>query len=122
MVGEDLQRRNSPILVGSILKDILHDSLAPCQRGHLTLIHQDVSDPALFKECLQPHVMHSQGRVCQFDYAFESHNITLNVDCAFTGAIVNSVYTRWPEPLNVVSAQGRQPAYLVWGEKTVKQT
>lgn len=88
------------------------------QEGH----PQGVPDPTIFKECLQPHIIHCHGRVRQFDYAFESHNITFNVECAFTGTAVNSVYKRWPELLSVVSTQRRQSAYLVWGEKTVKQT
>lgn len=113
---------NPPVLIGSVLNHISQDSVDPKQRGHLTLICEGNTYPALFKECLQPHAMHTHGKVMQPDYAFKDHRITLNAHCVMTGSAANSIYTRWPELLSEVSAIGRQSAFLVWGETTVRQT
>lgn len=66
--------------------------------------------------------MHTHGKVLQYDYAFDDHRITLNAHCAMTGSAANSIYTRWPELLSEASAIGRQSAFLVQGERTVRQT
>jgi hypothetical protein len=121
-LDEACRNGNPPILVGSALNDILQGGAAPRRKAHLALICQGVPNPSLFKECLQPHAMHSHGGVLQYDYAFESHNITLNAGCAFTGSIANAIHTRWPERLSVVSGQKRQSAYLVWERMTIEPT
>jgi hypothetical protein len=113
---------NPPVLIGSVLNHISQDSVDPKQRGHLALICEGNTYPALFEECLQPHGMHTHGKVLQFDYSFTDHKITLNAHCVMTGTSVNSIYTRWPELLSEVSALGRQSAYLVWRETTLRQT
>ncbi|EGU72767.1 hypothetical protein FOXB_16724 [Fusarium oxysporum f. sp. conglutinans Fo5176] len=46
---------NPPVLIGSVLNHISQDSVDPKQRGHLALICEGNTYPALFEECLQPH-------------------------------------------------------------------
>jgi hypothetical protein len=110
-----------PILVGSALNDILRYGAALPQRAHVALVYQGAAPISLFLECLQPYAMHFH-RFIQYDYAFKSHNITLNANSVMTGLLANGIYTRWPERLTVVSGQKRQSAFLVWGEDTIKLT
>ena len=110
-----------PILVGSALIDLFRHGAPLPQRAHLALVYQGAAPISLFIECLQPHAMHFH-RFIQYDYAFESYNISLNANSVMTGSVANGIYTRWPELLTVVSDQKRQSAYLVWGEDEIKIT
>ncbi|KAH7228529.1 uncharacterized protein BKA55DRAFT_526600, partial [Fusarium redolens] len=62
---------NPPVLIGSVLNHISQDSVDPKQRGHLALICEGNTYPALFEECLQPHLMHIHGKDYRGDIGFQ---------------------------------------------------
>lgn len=110
-----------PILAGSALNDIISGNMEVWERPHLCLVCPGNPDPVLLKHCLQPHKLHTHGDMIMYDYAFNAHNITLNVACAFSGNVANSLMTRWPEKLSRCGRQGRRSSYLVYGESQLRE-
>lgn len=109
-----------PILVGKGLKRMYHGRIKDWEREHLCFLCEGYEDPTLFKKCLQPHFLHTHGRMVAYDYAFEAHHITLNASCAFSANLAHQVLTRWPERLSEFTSRERQSSYLIYGEKTVR--
>jgi hypothetical protein len=109
-----------PILVGEVLREVMKEGFEDWHVGHLCLVYEGSMDMDKSWRCLHPHVRHTHGRSDTYDYAFEAHGITLNCNCAYRPNLSHPIYSKWPDRLSQPTYRGRQAAYLVYGEKKLR--
>lgn len=109
-------------LVGYGVHRLLRGEIEPWEEMHLALVCVGFGRYSELKENLRDHKLHEHGRSPSEDFAFERHNITLNLSSVYLSAPrANGIYTKWPNRLSVATRDGRESAYLRYGEREVKK-